>query len=83
MARGSVTTPDLFHKIRVRVHKRDSAFVYCILESHEGTCSYSTLDGPANDLYRDLELQVPESALPDVRRVLEHLGERIHECGSE
>jgi hypothetical protein len=63
----------------VRVRKQDSAFVYCILESHEGIASYSTLAHEAGAAHRDLELQIPPDFAEDVERVLKQLGEMIYE----
>jgi len=62
---------------RVRVRKEDSAFVYAILESYEGICSYSTLDGRPEDLHRDLELQIPFEFVKEVQEVLGFLGEMV------
>lgn len=42
------------------MHRRDSAFVYAILESLEGMASFSTLpDEPGQD-FREIELAIPE-----------------------
>ena len=57
----------------IRVRKEDSAFIYAILESHEGICSYSTLTSPAGSLYRDLELQIPTGFKAEVDHVLAQL----------
>jgi hypothetical protein len=64
---------------RIRVKKEDSAFVYCILESHEGIASYSTLDSKTGDAHRDLELTVPEGSREEVDRILKELGEMVYE----
>lgn len=59
-----------------RVRKEDSAFVYFILESHEGIATYSTLLHHEGDLHRDIEIRVPEKMTHDfneVRSQLEHL----------
>ena len=64
---------------RIRVRKEDSAFVYCILESHEGIASYSTLDHPVGALYRDLELTIPTAFVDDVELIFKLLGEMVHE----
>ncbi len=65
----------------VRVRKEDSAFVYCILESHEGITSYSTLDGQPGDAFRDLELRIPPDMLSEVLEVLKSLGDLVYEIG--
>ncbi len=64
---------------RIRVRKEDSAYVYAILEAHEGICSYSTLDCPPGTPYRDLELQIPVAYLEDVERVIQALGSAVYE----
>lgn len=67
---------------RIRVRKEDSAFVYMVLESHEGICSYSTLDHEASEAHRDLELTVPLDFEEDVERVLKELGDMVYELAS-
>lgn len=64
---------------KIRVKKEDSAFVYFILESYEGICSYSTLDFQVGDSYRDLELRIPPDYLDEVESLLHDLGELIYE----
>lgn len=64
---------------RIRVRKEDSAFVYCILESHEGITAYSTLDGEPHSPYRDLDLQIPPNFVEEVSEVLEQLGDLVYE----
>lgn len=64
---------------RIRVSKKDSAFVYAVLESHEGICSYSTLDFNLQDNFRDLELAIPVSMESECREVLKQLGEFIYD----
>lgn len=63
----------------IRVKKEDSAFVYFILESYEGVASYSTLDFKPGDAYRDLELRIPPDFVPEVKEILEGLGEMVYE----
>ena len=62
------------HKIFIRTHKRDSAFVYAILEAQEGLVAYTTLPHAHHSQTRELELLVPESALSDLDTVLKSLG---------
>ncbi len=68
------------HSLRtvIRVKKEDSAFVYFILESHEGIVSYSTLDFTPGDLHRDLELRIPPDFVEEVERLLESFGNLIY-----
>ena len=67
----------------IRVRKEDSAFVYFILESYEGITSYSTLDSRPGELHRDIELSIPPDFLGETQRLLERLGELIHELPGE
>ncbi len=53
--------------------KQDSAFVYAILESHEGIASFTTLDSPPGCMYRDVELNVPNCFINEVDFVLSKL----------
>lgn len=64
--------------IQLRVRKEDSAFVYAVLEAHEGICSYSTLDHVPGSLHRDLELQVPSGWTEEVDRVIQDLGDYVY-----
>ncbi len=66
------------HRV-IRVKKEDAAFVYFILESHEGALSYSTLPGEAAQAHRDLELRIPPGMETEVERILESLREMIYE----
>ena len=66
-------------KKRIRVKKEDSAFVYFILESHEGATSYSTLEHREGDTHRDLELTFSPTFASEVDEILEDLGEYVHE----
>jgi len=76
-SQGSPVRHSIFKIIRVR--KEDSAFVYFILESHEGITSYSTLDHKPGDAHRDLELRIPPDFVSEVEELLKSLGEMIYE----
>ncbi len=65
------------HKIFISTHKRDSAFVYAVLEAQEGLVAYSTLPHVHHAQTRELELLVPESALADLDAVLKSLGAMV------
>lgn len=69
------------HSIRrkIRVHKKDSAYVYMILEACEGIASYSTLDHKTGDSYRDLDLQIPPDFAGEVQELLKQLGDLVYE----
>lgn len=61
----------------IRVHRRDSAFVYAILESLEGMTSFSTLpDTPGQD-FRELELHISPGYVDEVEKVLEGLRKKF------
>jgi hypothetical protein len=62
------------HKIFIRTHKRDSAFVYAVLEAQEGLVAYTTLPHEHHAQTRELELLIPESARADLDAVLKSLG---------
>lgn len=70
-------------KKKIRVKKEDSAFVYFILESHEGITSYSTLPFQQGDSFRDLELRIPPDFIIEVEELLKSLGDLIYEIRSE
>ena len=58
----------------IRVHRRDSAFVYAILESLDGMAAFSTVDADdgANHLqYRDIQLLIPEAFVELIDLVIE------------
>ncbi len=63
----------------IRVRKEDSAYVYFILESHEGIASYSTLAHRPSDPHRDLELRIPPDFQIEVSELLQSLGDMIYE----
>lgn len=68
----------LLHR-RIRVRKQDSAFVYCVLEAHEGVASYSTLPNGPQDPHRDIELNVPVDFAAEVEEILKELGDLVYE----
>ena len=68
---------------KIRVKKEDSAFVYFILESHEGITSYSTLDFQAGDAFRDLELKIPPDFVAEVEELIKSFGEMVYELKSD
>ncbi len=85
MLSDSPTIPAVTREARtrvIRVRKEDSAFVYFILEAHEGICSYSTLPFRPGDPYRDLELIIPVGFLAEVDELLQSLGEMVYEPDS-
>jgi hypothetical protein len=70
------------HKIFIRTHKRDSAFVYAVLEAQEGLVAYSTLPHQHHAQTRELELLVPESSLSELEAVLKSLGPMVERLDS-
>ena len=61
------------------MRKEDSVFVYFILESHEGICSYSTLPLEPGARHLDMLLRIPPDFEKEVQEVLDQLGDKIHE----
>ena len=79
-------------KTYLRVSKNESAFVYFILEAHEGVTAYSTLQVPdsvknSTDLAPSdscfLELTTPASQMKECGEILASLGDLIHERRSD
>jgi hypothetical protein len=67
----------MFIKRTIRVHRRDSAFVYAILESLEGMASYSTLpDAPCQD-FREIELCIAPAFLGEIETVIGGMRKRF------
>lgn len=62
---------------KIRVHRKDSAFTYAILESLEGMASYSTLPDEPGQNYRDLALCIPEPFVLDIEIVLNGLRKKF------
>ena len=65
------------HKIFIRTHKRDSAFVYAVLEAHEGLAAYTTLPHKHHSQTRELELLVSDAMKADLERVLQELAPQV------
>ena len=65
------------HKMFIRSKKEDSAFLYSILEAHEGLAAYTTLKFDSHDPYRDLELLVPAELVSSVKELLDDLKEIV------
>ena len=57
----------------IRVHRRDSAFVYAILESLEGMTSYGTLPDAKSHDYRLLELSISPGYAAEMEVILNGL----------
>ncbi len=67
----------MIHK-KVRVHKKDSAFLYAILESLEGAASFSTLDATVKDqTYRDIEICISPGFLDEIESIIQTLRKKI------
>jgi hypothetical protein len=61
----------------IRVHQQDSAFVYAISESLEGSLSCTTLASQKGEAYRDIELCIVSQELNDVQKVLEGMRKKF------
>ncbi|MBF0300066.1 MAG: hypothetical protein HQK51_15190 [Oligoflexia bacterium] len=56
LTRSYLKTKELYH-LNLRVSKKDSVYLYFILESHEGICFYSTIHKSISDaLFREIEI---------------------------
>ena len=66
-----------FVKKLIRVHRRDAAFVYAILESLDGMTSFSTLPDKSGQDYRELELSISPEFVTDVETVLDGLRKKF------
>ncbi len=65
-----------------KVHRRDSAFFYAILESLEGYACFSTLDDDGSDsAFREVEVWIPlredGSGSEDISNILDGLRKKI------
>ena len=69
----------------IRVHRRDSAFLYAILESLDGMTSFSTLPDAPGQEHREIELFISPESLADVNIVLDGMRKKfpIIELGEE
>ena len=65
------------HKMFIRTKKEDSAFIYQLLEAHEGWAAYTTLPFSPHDPYRDLALIIPDDFKNEVMELLESLNEQV------
>lgn len=61
----------------LRVLKKDSAYLYQLLESYEGLANYSTLSGEKELPYRDVVLHIAPDLLPTLNWVIERIGREI------
>ncbi len=61
----------------IRVHRRDSAFVYAILESLEGMTSFGTLPDEKSRDYRVVELSISPGYEAEVEIVLNGLRKKF------
>lgn len=64
-------------KIQIRTKKSDSAYVYHLLEAHEGLTSYLTLAHREGEQTRDIELIFPLEAEKDVLSLIAELQEMM------
>ncbi len=64
-------------RIIVRTTKADSAFLYHVIEAHEGLATCTTLPNPEHAQYRDVELLVPRELVAEMKLVLEDLSDIV------
>lgn len=72
--------PKAFIQKIIRLHKKDSAYLYALFEAHEGWVSYSTLVSPPGVEYCEIELTIPLGFESEMNQLLLELGELIYEC---
>ncbi len=65
----------------IRVRKEDSAFVYNVLEAHEGLASYTTQPHQVGEAHRDIELTIPTSLKSEAELMLGSIRELWVEVG--
>ena len=65
-------------EVRIRTSKRDSAFVYAVLEASEGIASFSTLPFQTSDPHRDLLIRFTPGFREEIEATLKSLGERVY-----
>jgi hypothetical protein len=61
----------------IRVHRKNSAFVYSILESLEGMASFSTINEEPGVEHRELELHIPKEFVDDVTAVIDGMRKKF------
>lgn len=59
-------------ELTVRVRKKDSSFLYFMLESNEGIAFYSTLDESLDVFHRDIEICATPEFSAQVDNLIEH-----------
>jgi hypothetical protein len=64
-------------KKTIRLHRKDSAFVYAILESLEGMTSYSTLPDAPGESHRDLLLCIAPAFEKEIEATLEGMRKKF------
>lgn len=68
------------YQIILKVLKKDSAFLYHILEGHEGLCFYSTLENPEYSYgpsYRSIRMVADSHLQNQLNHLLSHLKKYI------
>jgi hypothetical protein len=69
--------PEAVKLMVLRVQKKDSAYLYQVLESYEGLANYSTLTVEKERPYRDIALHIAPDLRPEVEALVERLREEI------
>ncbi|MBF0359976.1 MAG: hypothetical protein HQK49_03150 [Oligoflexia bacterium] len=77
MIRSYQNTKELFH-VNLRVTKKDSVYLYFLLESQEGICFYSTINESISDpLFREIEIYSTIEYMDDVNNLITNLKNEI------
>ena len=73
---GEYLMEDTAKQTIIRVPKDQAAFVYFILESHEGLCFYSTLSSSLGTHYRDIEINYTFKLEKELSYVINQLSKK-------
>ncbi len=65
------------YKMIIRTSRENSAYLYQLLEAHEGLTAYSTLPFKAGDLNRDVELIMAPGQVSEVKSLLQDISDFV------
>ena len=61
----------------LKVQKKDSAYLYQLLESYEGLANYSTVNIEKDSPHREIKLHLAPDLVPQLKQVLRKIAEEI------
>ena len=62
----------------LKTSKKDSAFLYFVLESNEGLCFYSTLDESVGEDYRLIQVNYTQDFQDQIEKLISHCQKSIN-----